>query len=217
MNKDNKKLIAHMDEPIYDDIEDFEGKSYKSSLTNETIEELTDFEGKTIYETIDMCKKIREYITSDFEILEEYFYSSISMLKDTNKIMKKNYFIMRLAALKYTILLDEELAKEYLKIAALALKNIEENKKDSELLSKLEIYLKALKERNITYFGQDFLDILAYITDKVTLSFDNFNKVCDNLSIRLQGINSSSPKNIDEIYEEKNEKIDAIIKKLGIK
>ena len=77
--------------------------------------------------------------------------------------------------------------------------------------------LEALKERDITCFGQDFLNILAYITDKVTMSFDNFNRVCDHLSVRLQGISSSGPKDIDEFYSEKNEKIDAIIKKLNIK
>ena len=89
--------------------------------------------------------------------------------------------------------------------------------KDRELIAKLEIYLEALKERDITCFGQDFLDILAYITDKVTMSFDNFNRVCDHLSVRLQGISSSGPKDIDEFYSEKNEKINAIIKKLNIK
>ncbi len=217
MSKDNKKLVAHINEPMYDDIESFEGKNYKSSLTDENIEELTDFEGKTIYETLEMYKKLKEYITSDFEVLEEYFYSSKEMLKDSNKVMRRNYIIMGLAALKYTILMDEELVKEYLKIAALALKNIEEYKKDRELIAKLEIYLEALKERDITCFGQDFLNILAYITDKVTMSFDNFNRVCDHLSVRLQGISSSGPKDIDEFYSEKNEKIDAIIKKLNIK
>ncbi len=217
MSKDNKKLVAHINEPMYDDIEGFEGKSYRSSLTDETIEELTDFEGKTIYETLEMYKKLKEYIASDFEALEEYFYSSKEMLKDSNKIMRRNYIIMRITALKYTILIDEELVKEYLKIAALALKNIEEEKKDRELITKLEIYLETLKARGITCFEQDFLDILAYITDKVTMSFDNFNRVCDNLSIRLQGISSSSPKDIDEFYSEKNEKIDVIVKKLGIK
>ena len=104
MSKDNKKLVAHINEPMYDDIEGFEGKNYKSSLTDENIEELTDFEGKTIYETLEMYKKLKEYITSDFEVLEEYFYSSKEMLKDSNKVMRRNYIIMGLAALKYTIL-----------------------------------------------------------------------------------------------------------------
>ena len=44
------------------------------------------------------------------------------------------------------------------------------------------------------------------------MSFDNFNRVCDHLSVRLQGISSSGPKDIDEFYSEKNEKINAIIK-----
>lgn len=215
MNKD-KKIVAHLEDPIYDDFKEYEGKDYKSSLTSETIDELTDFEGKTIYQTIEMCKKIKEYINSDFEILEEYFSSSKTMLKDSSKIMKRNYIIMRLAALKYTILMDEELVYEYLKIASLALRNIEEYKKDYELIQKIEYYMKALKERGITCFGQDFLDILAFITDKVTMSYDNFNKVCDHLSIRLEGINSSSPKNIDELYSERNEKINAITRKLDI-
>ena len=70
---------------------------------------------KTIYETLEMYKKLKEYITSDFEVLEEYFYSSKEMLKDSNKVMRRNYIIMGLAALKYTILMDEELVKEYLK------------------------------------------------------------------------------------------------------
>lgn len=215
MNKD-KKIVAHLEEPIYDNFKEYEGKDYKSSLTSETIDELTDFEGKTIYQTIEMCKKIKEYINSDFEILEEYFSSSKTMLKDSSKIMKRNYIIMRLAALKYTILMDEELVYEYLKIASLALRNIEEYKKDYELIQKIEYYMKALKERGITCFGQDFLDILAFITDKVTMSYDNFNKVCDHLSIRLEGINSSSPKSIDELYSERNEKINAITRKLDI-
>ena len=92
--KYNKKLVAHINEAMYDDIEGFEGKNYKSSLTDENIEELTDFEGKTIYETLEMYKKLKEYITSDFEVLEEYFYSSKEMLKDSNKVMRRNYIIM---------------------------------------------------------------------------------------------------------------------------
>ena len=37
MSKDNKKLVAHINEAMYDDIEGFEGKNYKSSLTDENI------------------------------------------------------------------------------------------------------------------------------------------------------------------------------------
>lgn len=212
----NKRIVAHTDEPIYEDVEGFEGKNYESSLSDEKIEELTNFEGKTIYEAIEMYKELKEYINYDFLSIEEYFYSSKSMLKDATKLMKKNYIIMRLAALKYSILMDEELVSEYLNIASLALKNCKEYEKDKELINKLEYYLKALKLRGITCFGQEFLDILAYITDKVTMSFDNFNKTCEHLSIRLNGISSYAPENIDNFYNEKNEKINIIIKKLDI-
>lgn len=212
-----KKIVAHTQEAIYEDFEGFEGNDYKSSLTDDKVEELTNFENKTIYEAIEMYKELKDYIDSDFLSIEEYFYSSKAMLKDATKLMKKNYIIMRLAALKYSILMDEELTHEYLSIASLALKNNKEYEKDKELINKLEYYLKALKLRGITCFDQEFLDILAYITDKVTMSFDNFNKTCEYLSIRLNGISSYAPENIDEFYGTTNEKIKSIIKQLGIK
>ena len=112
MSKDNKKLLVHINEPMYDDIEGFEGKNYKSSLTDENIEE----------EYIKKCERqiIKKFINKLNEkektIFNMYFIQDMSQ----NQISKKLCISQPQVSKKIRKVLEE--------LKTIMLKENEENK-----------------------------------------------------------------------------------------